>query len=270
LLRSAVMQNANHTVAHTTLGRTGLDVGRLGLSASYGMPTDAIEWAFERGANYLYWGTFRKESFAEALRNLRPARDRMVLVVQSYVPIAALLTRSFERALARIGYDHADAILLGMWNRKVSPSILDACRRLRDRQLVRHIVVSTHTRKLIPELAKEPDLGAFHVRYNAVHTGAETDVFPHLPNEGRPGIVSFTATSWKQLLGHRRIPKTERVPTAGDCYRFILSNPAVDVCMTGLSSMQEAEQALAAAARGPLSDDEMAWMRRVGRAIYGQ
>jgi aryl-alcohol dehydrogenase-like predicted oxidoreductase len=234
------------------------------------MPTDAVEWAFERGANYLYWGTFRTKSFAQALRNLRPQRDRMALVVQSYVPVAALLTRSFERALARVGYDHADAILLGMWNRRVSPGILDACRKLKDRQLVRHIVVSTHKRKLVPELAKDPNVGAFHVRYNAVHTGAETDVFPLLPAEGRPGIVSFTATSWRQLLGHRRIPKTERVPTAGDCYRFVLSNPAVDVCMTGLSSMAQTQEAFAAVDKGPLSDQEMAWMRRVGKAIYGK
>jgi aryl-alcohol dehydrogenase-like predicted oxidoreductase len=254
----------------TTLGRTGLEVGRLGLSASYGMPTDAVEWAFERGANYLYFGTFRSKPYAQALRNLKAKRDRMVLVLQSYVPLAGLLTRSIERGLKLIGYEYADAILLGMWNRRVPPRILDACRRLTERGLARHLFVSTHKRKLVPELAKNQQIGALHVRYNAVHTGAETDIFPHLAPEGRPGIVSFTATSWRQLLGHRRIPKTERVPTAGDCYRFVLSNPAVDVCMTGLSSMAHAQEAFAALEKGPLDDDEMAWMRRVGKAIYGK
>ena len=43
-----------------TLGRTGLEVGRLGMAASYGVPARAVEQAFERGVNYLYWGTFRR------------------------------------------------------------------------------------------------------------------------------------------------------------------------------------------------------------------
>ncbi len=255
--------------ARATLGRTGLEVGRLGLSASYGMPTDAIEWAFERGSNYLYWGSMRSEAFARALVHLRPKRERMVLAIQSYVPIASLLTRSLEHALTRIRYEHADFLLLGMWNRPVSPRILEACRKLMERGLVRHVAVSTHRRSLVPELAKAELFGAFHVRYNAVHTGAERDLFPLLP-EARPGMVAFTATCWRKLLGHRRIPAGERLPTAGDCYRFVLSNPNIDVCMTGLSSMAHAEHAFAALEKGPLDEEEMAWMRRVGRAIYGK
>jgi len=38
----------------TILGRTGLKVGRIGISAAYGAPANAIEEAFERGANYFY------------------------------------------------------------------------------------------------------------------------------------------------------------------------------------------------------------------------
>ena len=42
------------------LGRTGLKVGRLGVASGYWMPAKAIEEAFERGWNYLTWGTFLK------------------------------------------------------------------------------------------------------------------------------------------------------------------------------------------------------------------
>jgi len=44
----------------TTLGRTGLTVGRLGMSSSFGAPATAFEEAFERGCNYFTWGTFIK------------------------------------------------------------------------------------------------------------------------------------------------------------------------------------------------------------------
>ena len=256
--------------ATTVLGRTGLTVGRLGMSASFGMPAAALERAFEEGMNYLYWGSMRKRAFADGIRNLSRYRERMVLVVQSYAPFGGFVRRSLETALRKLGFDYADVLLLGMWNRPVTPGVLDAVRDLKQRGLVRFLAVSTHNRPLVARLAENPDYDIFHVRYNAVHPGAEQDVFPHLPAENPPGIVAFTATSWRQLLKHRRIPNHERVPTAGDCYRFVLSNPAVNICMTGAAKLEHTEHALEAFRRGPLSPDEMQWIRRVGSAIYGR
>ena len=251
------------------LGRTGLQVGRLGMAASYGVPTAAVERAFERGVNYLYWGTFRRGPFGQALRNLKPQRDRMVLALQSYSRSATLMIPSVEIALRKLAFDYADALLLGLWGHKPPPRILDAARKLRARGLVRNIAVSTHNRPLVSELARDPDIGIVHLRYNAVHKGAEREVFPFLESNGAgPGIVSFTATSWRQLLNPKRIPPGERVPTATDCYRFVLSNPAVDVCLTGPATDAQADDALRAIELGPLSPEELAWMRRVGDFIH--
>lgn len=253
-----------------TLGRTGLDVGRLGMAASFGVPAAAVERAFERGVNYLYWGTFRRGAFGQALRNLKPRRDKMVLVLQSYSRVAALMTPSVEIALKRLGFDHADVLLLGLWNKKPPQRILDVCAKLRQRGVVRHIAISTHHRPLVAELAADPGVGIVHVRYNAVHKGAEREVFPLLENGSRPGVVAFTATSWKQLLNPKRMPPGERVPTATDCYRFVLSNPAVDVCMTGPADESQANDALRSIDLGPMSPEELAWMRRVGDFIHKQ
>lgn len=250
------------------LGRTGRQVCRLGISASYGVPASGVELAFERGVNYIYWGTFRRSGFGQALRNLKSARERMFLLIQSYSRLASLIAPSLERALRRIGYDYADGLLLGMWNRPAYPRILDACYRLRERGLIRHIAMSVHNRPLIPELAASA-IDIFHVRYNAVHTGAEHDVFPSLsPIGSRPGMVAFTATSWRQLLSPKKVGPEERVPTAADCYRFVMTNPAIDVCMTGPGTEQHVREALEALDRGPMNEDELSWMRRVGQAIY--
>jgi aryl-alcohol dehydrogenase-like predicted oxidoreductase len=253
-----------------TLGRTGLAVGALGVSASYGVPAAAVEGAFDAGMNYLYWGSWRTRAFGEALRHLAPRRDQMVLVLQSYSPFAGGVVRAVERGLRDLHFDHADVLLLGMWNRPVPERIAAACRRLKERGLIRFVAASTHNRPVIARQAESPDIDIFHLRYNAVHTGAERDVFPYLPREQPPGIVSFTATSWKQLLDPRRVPKGEKVPTAADCYRFALSNPAVDVCLTGPKTPDHVEQAIRAMAQGAMSTEELAWMRRVGQAIYGK
>jgi aryl-alcohol dehydrogenase-like predicted oxidoreductase len=250
------------------LGRTGLVVGPIALSASYGVPTEAVEGAFERGANYLYWGGLRRERFARAIRNLAPQRDRMVVVLQSYAFAPRLLTWNVERGLRRLRFDHADVLLLGHATAPLKEATLDAWRRLRDRGLVRFLGVSTHERALIPKLAENPDIGIIHLRYNAAHRGAEREVFPLLASDNRPGLVAYTATSWKQLLHSRRLPRGERVPTAGDCYRFCLSHPSIDIVATGPAKAAHVGESLEAAERGVMSDQELAWMRTVGDAIH--
>jgi aryl-alcohol dehydrogenase-like predicted oxidoreductase len=247
-----------------TLGRTGVTVGPLGISSSYGVPAAAVERAVEAGMTYVYWGSMRTAGFAEALRHLAPKRDQFMLVVQSYSRVAAALAWSVERALKRIGYDHADVLLLGYWNKPVRSQVLDAARTLQRRGLVNFVAVSSHNRVTGASLAAGGDFDIVHLRYNAAHPGAERDVFPLLAAENRPGIVSFTGTSWGQLLNPRYTPDRERTPTASDCYRFVLSHPAVDVCATGPASADHVEQAIAAREMGPMSDDELAWMRRVG------
>jgi aryl-alcohol dehydrogenase-like predicted oxidoreductase len=84
----------------------------------------------------------------------------------------------------------------------------------------------------------------------------------------RPGIVSFTATSWGELLSPKKLPSHDRQPTAADAYRFVLSNPKVDVCLTGPKSPEQFRDALEALDKGPMTEEELAWMRRVGDAKY--
>jgi aryl-alcohol dehydrogenase-like predicted oxidoreductase len=183
--------------------------------------------------------------------------------------VASLIGPSLERALRALRFDYTDALLLGLWNAAPPPRILDACRKLRERGLVRYLALSTHNRPSIALLSADPRFDIFHVRYNAVHRGAEREVFPQMLVRNPPGLVSFTATSWRQLLGHKRIPAGEKIPTATDCYRFVLTQPAVNICMTGPKDSTQFEQALEALRRGPMGEDELAWMRRVGDAIYG-
>jgi aryl-alcohol dehydrogenase-like predicted oxidoreductase len=261
------------------LGRTGLEVGRLGVASGYGVPGTALEWAFERGVNYIFWGSRRGDSFGAALKRLGARRERFVLVIESYTRVASLLSWSLERALRSLSFDFTDILLLGLWNKPPAARILEAAQRLKERGLVRFLAVSTHKRTLVPRIAAGRDFDVVHFRYNAAHPGAERDIFPLLPTANRPGMVAFTATSWGHLLGQaplqgilpgtHRLPKSERAPTAADCYRYVLTRPEVDVCLTGPANAAQMEQALEALRLGPMSQDELDWMRRVGRAVAG-
>jgi aryl-alcohol dehydrogenase-like predicted oxidoreductase len=127
--------------------------------------------------------------------------------------------------------------------------------------------VSIHDRPRAGKLAESSPLDLLMIRYNAAHPGAEREIFPHRRGQD-PSILAYTATSWRKLL-KRPSGWEGPVMTAGDCYRFQLSSPHVDVALTGPASRAELDQNLDALARGPLSPDEEAWMRDFGRKVHG-
>jgi predicted aldo/keto reductase-like oxidoreductase len=176
------------------------------------------------------------------------------------------MTRSIEKGLRELGLDYTDVLLLGWWNLPPPERLLDAAAGLVHQGKARYIMISCHNRPNFPVLARDPRVSLLMIRYNAAHPGAERDVFPYLANE-RPGIVAYTTTSWGQLLNPVLVPAGERAPTAGDCYRFVLSSPHIDACYTGAKTGVELDGAMRALDLGPMSVEELAWMRRVGASV---
>ena len=258
------------------LGQTGLRTSRLGIGSSFTGDERFIEEAVDQGVNYLYWGSIRRPAFGRAIRNLaRRDRSRVVVTVQSYTRVAALLAPSIEIALRRTGLGHFDFLLLGMWNRPPFAALVEAAQRLKARGLVRHLMMSTHNRPSLQDHFREFEHGespfdAFMLRYNAVHRGAEQDVFPHLPAASKPAILAYTATRWGHLCDPAKMPAGETPPPARDCYRFALSNPSVDMVLCGPKNREQMQEALRALDAGPLAPDEMERLQRIGDHIYGR
>ena len=251
------------------LGRTGLRVGRLGVGSSYGAPAEAFEEAFERGCNYFYWGSMRRTGMCQAIKNIcqKGKRDELIVVIQSYSRSSFLLEVFYRRALKLLALDHADILLLGWYRKKPPQKILNKVKAMKKRGMFRFLALSSHNRRLFPKLAEEDIFDIFHIRYNAAHRGAESETFSYLEGENRPGIVSYTATRWGQLLQEKNMLPGESAPTASDCYRFVLSHPAVDVCMTGPKNLQQMREALRTLDLGPLGGDELERMRKIGDHI---
>lgn len=253
------------------LGRTGLKVGRLGVAGGYGVPAVAVERAFhDYGVNYFYWGSFRKEGMADAIRNLKSRRDELVIALQSYDRSAFLMPFTFERGLSALGLDYADVLILGWHNQMPSQRILDAAHRLKEQGKLRHIAMSCHNRAFLGELARTPGqpIDIFMLRYNAAHRGAEQEIFPHLPKDpSRPGVTAYTATSWGKLL--KSAPPGLKPLRGRDCYRFALTHPAVDLCMTGPADSEQMDEALKAIDEGPMSQEELQHAIQVGDFVHG-
>jgi aryl-alcohol dehydrogenase-like predicted oxidoreductase len=244
-------------------------VFRLGLSGSFGLDEAGCREALER-IQYVFW--FRNmKGLTAALRDaVRRDRARYVVASGPFLGhFAGWVRKGVERRLRELGTDYLDVVQLS-WLGKMSrftPGVQEELVRLKQEGKVRAIGVTTHDRPRAGRLAEDSIVDLLQIRYNAAHPGAEQDVFPHLARR-RTALVAYTATSWRKLL---KRPKgwTGGVMTAGDCYRWALASPHVDVVLSGPRTVAELRENLAAVDRGPPSKDELAWMRDFGRAVHG-
>jgi aryl-alcohol dehydrogenase-like predicted oxidoreductase len=257
------------------LGKTNLQVGRVGISSSFGAPAKAFEEAFDRGCNYFTWGTFikgRSGQMKEAIQNIinKGQRDQLVIASLTYAHNAYLSEAFLNKGLKSLGTDFVDVLILGYFSKRPSQKIIDGALKLKEKGMVRFLGITSHNRKIFPQLYKEGLIDLFHIRYNAAHRGAERDVFPLLNEKDRPGIVSFTATCWKRLINPKKMPPNEKPLTSVDCYRFVLSNPSVDICMMGTKNIDQMRENLKVLESEPLTAAELERMRKIGDYVYGK
>lgn len=256
-----------------SLGRTGMRVGHLGIGTAYGLDAHGIQSAVERGANFLFWGSYRRSSIPKALKTLGPARrGEMVIAAGCYghrlFHHPWLARQSVERALRRLETDYLDLLLLAYVSSQPSDAMMQELARLKERGLVRHLGISTHDHELASRLLAVADLEVFMVRYNAANRKAERLFFPHV-DPSRHAVIAFTTTRWGQLLrAPRGWPADKPVPTAVDCYRFALTHPKVTICLSGVKNEQQLGENLAGIEAGPMTDEELAWMREFGDVVY--
>lgn len=248
----------------------GKTVHRLGLAANYGIDEDGVRLAMDRGINFFLWNMRSgglRSPLREALKNKRD--DVAVAGFATFGFFGWTVRSAAENLLKELGTDHLDVLLLGWlgvgsaWTNSTEKELV----HLRESGKVKAIGVSIHDRPRAGKLAESSPLDLLMIRYNAAHPGAEREIFPHVKAKA-PSILAYTATSWRKLLKRPR-GWSGQVMTAGDCYRFQLSNPHVDMALTGPANRGELEQNLAAVERGPLSEDEAKWMRDFGRHAHG-
>ncbi|GCE14640.1 aldo/keto reductase [Tengunoibacter tsumagoiensis] len=145
--------------------------------------------------------------------------------------------------------------------------VLDINQDIVDRGLVRYVGASFHSLQKARSCIDAVDV--MMLRYNLLERGCEELVFPALQGEKRkdPGIVAFNvahaAKAFQKELHTHTFTSDTRPPTA-EQYRFALTNPFVDVVLTGPTKREEIDSALAAIEKGPLASDEYLHMRNQG------
>ncbi len=263
----------NNFKEHVILGQTGLKVSRLGIASGYGAPAEAVEKGFhEYNINYFFWSTPRNSKMKLGLQNLvKSHREDIVISLQSYDHSGVLTTRAVNKGLKALNIEYADILILG-WYNYLPKRVIEKALKLKEQGKIKHIALSGHNRRLFGNLAKDPNspIDIFYCRYNAVHRGAESDIFPYLSEniDKRPGISTYTTTCWGKLLNPKKMPPGETPVLPVDCYRFAMSNPNVDTTFSAPSSVEQLEENAKAFELGPLSDEEMMRIKKIGDFIH--
>ncbi len=256
---------------HTHLRAVNKRVLRLGLATNYGLDGRGFAKALDHGVNYVFWSSLRSKDITPVFaEKLKADRERYVIATGPTTGwFAGSYRRGVEKALKTLGVEYLDVFHL-FWlgvGSALTESTMGELVKLKEEGKIRAIGCSIHDRERAGRLAADSPIDLFMLRYNAAHPGAERDVFPHLAKRN-PSVVAYTATSWRKLL-KRPSGWQGRVATAPDCYRFCLSSPHVDLVLTGPANEAQLDENLAALDRGPLSDDEMTWIREFGRVVHG-
>lgn len=284
------------------LGKTALQVSPLGIGSGNGIASRDLLYAFERGINYFFFSSdlhhANYQRSAEALRTLcgkgSSVRDQVILATVSYVDDPVKLIAAMVDQFGELGIDYIDVFHWGwiLAEHDVA-ALLRSARELHEggsvtlryrmlevleqaqsiniellrRGLARYVGMSFHSLRAACSVIDEIDV--MMLRYSLANTRAEQYVVPLLAGdkESDPGIVVFNTAHEGPFRLHRPPPGYPvglRAPSVPDCYRFALSQPWVDVVLTGVTKRQEIDQALAALEQGPLSEDEIAFYREYG------
>jgi predicted aldo/keto reductase-like oxidoreductase len=282
------------------LGRTNLSVSCLGLGGGAGISSQDTLYAYDQGINYFFYSSDLHHAIyqpmAGALRQLcqRGARERenVVLATVTYIKSPEVAMAALIDQFNELQIDYIDVLFWG-WIGAHDRGVFENClslspdlrgpgslyqrqmerlfgtsERLKKMGAVRYIGASFHELDLAQQWLDSPLLDVVMVRHNPSHRSAQTKVFSQLEGKPqRPGIVTFKSTGshtgplWSPPTN---LPTRCWCPKVPDLYRYSLSQPHVDVCLTGLSQRWEIDAAIEGIGQGKLSEAELDYL-----ALYG-
>jgi aryl-alcohol dehydrogenase-like predicted oxidoreductase len=286
------------------LGRTDLDVCRLGIGGGNALSAHDLEYAVSRGVNYLFTST---DLHAATYRNSWPAFDRLArspvrksltIVACSYVNDPEKLLGVLMDQLLALRLDYvdvfqwgwvtkasdphallrdADSVMRGPMSRNIVSSMAGVARQvgseLQRRGYARYLAISTHDRSIARQLVDDERVDILMIRYNIAHRGAEAEIFPYADAAARPGIVAFnTAHDQNGMLSRppADLPTGKFVPTVPHLYRYCLDHPMVDVVLSGPGTRAELDEGLLALDMPPLDERMVNYLRKYGDLHAGK
>jgi len=251
------------------LGRTGLEVSRLGLSGHYGLSVDGFREGLDAGINLFFWEP-NYDSHTRFFRRLTPTlRDELVVVAGTFEGHAADVARDVDRALRLTQLGRIDLFLV-FWVRSAA-RIDGGVRATLDARVEKGDLgawgMSTHQRSLGRAYLEE-GMDPMMVRLSAAHRGIEDEVLP-TAREAGAGVLAFSNLTYGRMLQPAPGEPEGPLPEAWECYRYALEQPGVTATFTAPANAEQLAHNLRAL-RDPLTPERREILLRHGRAVRAE
>jgi hypothetical protein len=230
---------------------------------------DTVLAAYDRGVNFffvtadLHWPRYQPLRVGlERLFAVNPqARDRVVVAGVSYIVQKDFCAVSFQELVDAVpGLERLDVLVAGGAYAADEPRFArHAAMRAARHVGARAIAASFHDRGAALRSIDDETLDLAFVRYNARHSGARHDLFPHLAPRTSVRLYGFKATAGAvsaarcHALG---LGDDHWIPRVTDHYRFALTQRALDGLLCAPRTPAEIHALADALAAGPLDPDE--------------
>ena len=254
---------------------SGHSVKPLGLAA-YEMQSEGIvEAAVTNGINFFFFYSLSFDGFVDELSTVLPEhRNNLVIAAGSEERTEDEMTSTLNAVLDHLHVDTLDVF----FTEYVAPAddrteifgdhgSIALMKAWQQQGRIRYAGATCHSRELGAELIADGRIDILMHRYNMAHRKAEQFVLPQAERAGVP-VVAFTATRWGSLLsGHPQWH--DRKPTASDCYRFCLAQPAIQLALTAPTTHKHFHENLTVLDRREMSQAEIEHWRQYGDLVYG-
>lgn len=254
----------------------GNPLAPLGLAAHPEQDPDCVARALAGGINLFFFYDTSHQGFVAALEPLlQERRDELFVASGSGARTPAGLRTARRRTLSALGAETIDVFFAEYVNPDDDPEsifgkggVLDELQRWKSDGAIRFAGATAHDRGLARRLAADPRVDLLMHRFNMAHRRAADEVFPAAVQSETP-VVAFTATRWATLL-EPQPDWSGPLPSAADCYRYCLAQPAVQFVLTAPQSLDELNANLSVLQSPGMSDRECEQWERFGDVVYGR
>ena len=259
-------------MTYRSLGRTGLQVSQLGFGAmrlpmkgegaeahvNRELAIPMIHRAFESGVNYIDTavGYCNSDSQRVVGAALKGWREKIIVSTKNpdYSTDEKAWWANLENSLERLQVSAIDiynhhGLNWKQWTEAVEPRVGRWMTKARDQGLIRHICCSFHDgNEGLMKLVEAGYPASITLQYNMLDRQLEQGMA--LAKQHNIGVVAMGPVGGGKLgsdspVLQKLLPSIRRVPELA--LRFVLANPNVSVALSGMSTMQQVEENLAAA-----------------------
>jgi len=242
---------------------------------------DTVGAAFDAGINFffltadMHWPIYEasRRGLAALFARGGGVRDRVVVAGVAYVTQPEFCHVPFSEVVASVpGLERLEVTIAGgSYRGDFAPRAEQYA--LHRRRGVRAFGTSFHDRDMAAEALRDDRVDIGFIRYNALHRGAESDLFSQLPRGRRSLLYNFTSTSGfipPERYAALGLSADHWQPTITDHYRFVLARSEIDGLLCAPKTPAEIEELGRVLERGPLTDEEMDYIRDLSDLARGE